>query len=78
MATQVAVLISKIARIELKDWPELLPTLLKVLTVNIDALINKKIIIIESYTQGYTCNDANETRESCLVAFKMLVSALSF
>lgn len=29
VATQVAVLISKIARMELKDWPELLPTLLK-------------------------------------------------
>ncbi|XP_029197189.2 importin-11-like [Acropora millepora] len=29
VATQIAVLISKIARTELKDWPELLPTLLK-------------------------------------------------
>lgn len=30
VATQVAVLISKIARMELREWPELLPTLLKV------------------------------------------------
>ena len=30
VATQVAVLISKIARMELREWPELLPALLKV------------------------------------------------
>ena len=43
MATQVAVLISKIARTELKDWPELFPTLLKVWSCKTKSTFSKEL-----------------------------------
>lgn len=45
VATQVAVLISKIARMELREWPELLPTLLKEVQSE-DALHQQRTLLV--------------------------------
>ena len=55
VATQVAVLISKIARMELREWPELLPTLLKVSLYMYACRQSKSVtlLIVKAFTVLY-------------------------